>query len=406
MVMKKKESIPPHAEPTPWRPHLTRDVILLWLAWATLMSSYQFWVARRIDLTRADSVLTWTASDMNPDFLAGMQYLTEPILNEHAAWDSEYYLSIAMAGYDDPEIRGVSSSAGNRYQFICLLGTIPDCTSLNYAFFPLYPFLIRILATTLTWLPMSATARFTLVGVLISLIGTLAAMLSLQKLVDERDGMRSAYYLVIFPGSLFLAQVYTEGLFLGLTFATLACLHKRKWLPVALLAGLAVWARPGGALLLLPMVTIWVLDHPWTRGWERATWTGLAALSPLLSYLAWSLTSLASKFHLVESRFFGRGFLDIPGSIQAWNKALQSFSQANLQRVFYYGIEVIAVVLAVVTCLMLVRKRPEIAFYGLAVITFSVLSGSAQGMVRYVSAVPALFMILARWGRYPVFDRI
>lgn len=385
----------------------TRNVILIWLAWAVILSAYQFWVTRRIDLTKTDTVLAWTASDMNPDFLAGKRYLIDPFLNEHAAWDSEYYLSIAMAGYDDPEIRGVSSNpSGNRYQFICIMGTLPDCTSLNYAFFPLYPDLMRILAAGLTWLPITPVARFSLAGFLISLLGTLAAMLSLNKMASREDGLRSAVYLIIFPGSLFLMQVYTEGLFLGLTFAGLACLQDRKWLPAALLAALAVWTRPGGALLLLPMAIVWVLDRSWTKGWEKALWTGLAALTPLCSYWIWTLTPMSEKFKRVEALFFGRGFLDIPGSIQVWSRAFQSFGQANPQRVFYYGIEVAAVVLAVVACLVLIKERPEVALYGLAVVSFAVLSGSAQGMVRYMIAVPALFMVLARWGRHPVFDRL
>jgi hypothetical protein len=381
-----------------------RHIILIWLGWAVIMSAYQFWVIRRIDLTQADSVLPWTASDMNPDFLDGKKYLTDPFLNEQVAWDSEYYLSIAMNGYDDPEIRGVFS--GNSYQIICMMGTIPDCTSLNYAFFPLYPMLMRILANGLTWLPITPVACFTLAGLLISLLGTLAAMLFLDRMVNREDGFRSAVYLIIFPGSIFLAQVYTEGLFLGLTFGALAYLLDRKWLPAALLAALAVWARPGGALLLLPMAIVWVLDRSWTKGWEKAFWTGMAALFPLFSYLVWSSTSLSDKFHQVERLFFGRGFLDIPGSLQVWTSALHSLGGSNLQRVFYYGIEIAAVFLAVFACFILLRERPEIALYGLAIIGFAFLSGSAQGMVRYAIAVPALFWTLARWGRHPIFDRI
>jgi hypothetical protein len=287
-----------------------------------------------------------------------------------------------------------------------MMGTIADCTSLNYAFFPLYPMLMRILAAVLTWLPITPVARFTLAGLIISLLGTLGAMLSLNRMVEKRDNLRSAFYLIIFPGSLFLAQVYTEGLFIGLTFGAIACLQERKWLPAALFAAAAAWTRPGGALLLLPMVIVWVLDRSWTKDWERALWTGLAALAPLLAYIIWSLTPLAGKFHLVEGLFFGRSLLDVSGSLQAWMVALQSFDQTNLQRVFYYGLEVAAIALAVITCLALLRERVEIALYGLAVITFAVLSGPAQGLVRYVVGLPALYMVLASWGRNPVFDRL
>ena len=216
-------------------------------------------------------------------------------------------------------------------------------------------------------------------------------------------------------------------MFLGLTFATLACLKDRKWLPTAILAALAFWVRPGGALLLVPMVTVWLIDRSWKMDWKRALTSGLAALTPLLSYLVWSMTTLADKFHVIEVRFFGSGRTDVPcgtqwaslglphehfwmydlqGSLIGWTSALQSLSMITPQRVFYYGIELAAILLALITSALLIRKRPEIALYGLAVVTATILSGAPQGMVRYVIAVPALFMVLAGWGRNPVFDRL
>jgi hypothetical protein len=410
----------------------SRQLILIWLAWAVLLSAYQFWVTRRIDLTGLDNVLRWTAGESNQEVQVGKQYLTEPFLNEHVAWDSEYYLSIAMHGYDDPEIRGVPQTGDKGYYTtFCAVGRSSRCISLAYAFFPLYPLLMRILAACLFFLPVSEIARFTLAGVLVSLMGTLAGLLALTHLMDdteeETDRLRAAFYLLIFPGAVFLAQVYSEGLFLGLTFGALACLKDRKWLPTAILAALAFWVRPGGALLLIPMVFIWVTDRSWRKGLERAVWTGLAALTPLISYLVFSLTSLADRFHVIEVRFFGSGRTDIPcatqwaslglphehfwmydpqGSLTGWISALQPLSMLTPQRVFYYGIEIAVILLALVACIILFRKRPEIALYGLAVITTSVLSGTPQGMVRYMIAVPAIYIVLARWGRQTVFDRI
>ena len=130
MTLTKKRSVPSGLPPARVDTHQIRDVVLLWLAWAVLLSAYQFWITRRIDLTKPDAVLSWTAADMNSDFLAGKKYLTDPFLNEHAAWDSEYYLSIAMAGYDDPEIRGVSTGpGGNSALFVCRMGTIRNWMS-------------------------------------------------------------------------------------------------------------------------------------------------------------------------------------------------------------------------------------------------------------------------------------
>jgi hypothetical protein len=64
------------------------------------------------------------------------------------------------------------------------------------------------------------------------------------------------------------------------------------------------------------------------------------------------------------------------------------------------------VLLAVLACLLLLRQRPELSLFGLAMIFFAFTSGSAQGMIRYVLAAPPLFMMLARWGKHPAFDRV
>jgi hypothetical protein len=410
----------------------TRQLILIWLGWAVLLSAFQFWVVRRIQLTQPDNVLRWTAFESNPDQQAGKKYLTEPFLNEHVAWDSEFYLSIAMEGYNDPAVRGVPYTGDKGYYTsFCIVGQSQRCVSLSYGFLPLYPLLMRGLATLLFFLPAGDIARFTLAGVLVSLLGTLAAMFALLFLMDdaeeESDRLRAAFYLLIFPSAVFLAQVYSEGLFLGLTFGALACLHHRKWLPTALMAALAFYVRPGGILLLIPMLFIWLTDRSWNKGLERAVWTGLAALTPLLSYLVFSITDLAEKFRVFEVRFFGSGRTDVPcgtqwaslglphehfwmydlqGSLSGWISALQPLTMLVPQRVFYYGIEIAAVLLALAVCLLLFKKRPEIALYGLAVIITSLLSGAPQSMLRYMLAVPSLYIVLAKWGRHPVFDRI
>jgi hypothetical protein len=63
-------------------------------------------------------------------------------------------------------------------------------------------------------------------------------------------------------------------------------------------------------------------------------------------------------------------------------------------------------VLGVVACIWLWRQRMRtVALFGLAVIILSAGSSSAQSMDRYVLAVPAVFLMLAWFGRHAIFDR-
>ena len=128
---------------------------------------------------------------------------------------------------------------------------------LSYAFFPLYPLVTRLVAWPLALLGLSDVATVTLAGVIVSMLGTLAAMLALYELarqeLDAASGVRAAFYLLIFPSGFFLAQVYTEGLFVGLAFSSLVLLRRgqRGW--AALLAILATFTRAVGVVLVIPL---------------------------------------------------------------------------------------------------------------------------------------------------------
>ncbi len=387
-------------------------LILVWAGWAFILITFQASIGDRLRLAAPDRVLDWTPAETTPGSQSAKPYLNETFLNEQVSWDSEFYLSIATAGYDDPQVAGIwpRFAWGTSTQDYCLPGLNPDCTSLSYAFFPLYPWATRLIAFPLRILPLSRIAAATLAAVIVSLLGSLGAAISLysmtRRVLGEDGGLRAAFFLLIFPAGFFLAQVYPEGLFLGLTFGALACLLARRWGWAALLACLAVWTRPGGALLLLPMAMVWLKDRSWQEGWKSALVKGAAVVSPAISYGIWSLTPLAARFHFIESHYFSRGLLALEFSLRTWSRAWSALFLGNTQTRFYYLLEFGVIALAITACLLLIREQPEICLFGLAMIFFAITSGPAQGMVRYVMAAPALFWVLARWGRRLVFDRL
>jgi hypothetical protein len=87
--------------------HKSGTIILIWLGWALIMIAYQAYVIGRINLQAPDRSLSWTETGTLPNYQAGKIYLLEPFMNDHVAWDSEYYLSIAVGGYRDPAMRAI-----------------------------------------------------------------------------------------------------------------------------------------------------------------------------------------------------------------------------------------------------------------------------------------------------------
>ena len=71
----------------------------------------------------------------------------------------------------------------------------------------------------------------------------------------------------------------------------------------------------------------------------------------------------------------------------------------------FTAVVAVSIALGVAACLWLLRRMPGVALFGVGVIVLSAGSAAAMGMDRYVLAVPAIFLMLAWFGRRIVFDR-
>src|SRR4030042_4619779 len=245
-----------------------RTVFFIWLGWVVIMLAYQALVPARFSLVRPDLALSWTPSETTVNSQQGKKYLTDPFLNTQVSWDSEYYLAIANRGYEDPAIQRINvggdmPSGGSFWPFVIPTSTaVPRAgIPLSYAFFPFYPLVTRLVAWPLTLLGLTEVATITLAGVAVSMLGTLAGMLALYELarqeLDEAGGLRAAFYLLIFPSGFFLAQVYTEGLFVGLAFSSLVLLRRGHPGWAALLAVVATFTRAVGGGVGIPLFRAW-----------------------------------------------------------------------------------------------------------------------------------------------------
>ncbi len=385
------------------RPLLT--LVILWGAWAVIILGFQTLVSERVEPLRPDFSREWTAEYTLKNSNDGHIYLTEPFMNRQVAWDSEYYLSIAVAGYDDTNSPFVRLRSGQK---------LP----LNYAFFPLYPLAAGALTAPLHALDLTPVAAATLAGVIISLLGTLAGTISLYYLahdqLEESGALRAAFYLLAFPTGFFLAQVYTEGLFVGLAFACLALIQHKRLLLAGICAALAVWTRAVGLALVIPLALAWLSSIDW-RG-LRTDWRGalrpyrgvifglIGVLLPIGAYLIWQ-HFLGKNFTTVEQNWFGRKLFDFEGTQSGWARAFEAIAHSNFQMRIYYLLELASVLLALVACLFTLRRYPGVALFGLLALAVSVFAGAPQSLIRYVLVIPSIYLFLGRLGKNASFDR-
>lgn len=375
------------------------NIILLWLAWVLIMIGYQAWATRRLLPERPDYARDWTVGATGPDCQAGKTYLLEPFMNRQAAWDSEFYLSIAVGGYDDPAVTKVDWNG--------------QPVSLSYAFFPFYPAVIWLVSWPLKLLGLNTIATTTLAAVTVSALGALGGMIALYFLardqLGESGGWRAAFYLVVFPSGFFLAVVYSEGLFIGLAFGALVLMLRRKWAWASLLATCATLTRSVGVALVIPMGLLLLRDLNYKRFKDNFNWQNLLKIIsialPLTAFLAWKFSRLGQTFDILERTYFGRGFLAFQNTWESWKYAWAMIWSSNAQSSAYHLMEMSATLLALIACVFTFRRHPEVTLFGLAVILLSLFSGDIQGMYRYVMAAPAVFLFLSRLGKNEVFDR-
>src|SRR5688572_544594 len=149
------------------------SITLLWLVWVIILLSFQWIVTARLEIQHPDLAVSWTKSQTQPSSNEGKIYLLEPFMNRQVAWDSEYYVGIAVGGYDDPKAGAVvNPSTGNK-------------VIKNYSFFPFYPYVIRVFAFPFKLIGLNPLAAASFAGVIVAALGTLAGLLALWDMTRQ-----------------------------------------------------------------------------------------------------------------------------------------------------------------------------------------------------------------------------
>ncbi|MEP6953585.1 MAG: mannosyltransferase family protein [Solirubrobacteraceae bacterium] len=227
------------AVPDRWRPALSE-------AWRAL------WVSRvAIWLSALGAIALWGTSPRASAFDPGA--VTRPygalgnaLVAPMGRWDSVWYLAIADGGYPATDAR-------------------------RPAFFPLYPWLVRVVGTV-TGSPLIA-------GALLSTACFAAALVVLHRLAELELGPEAARWtvwaLALFPMSFFFSAVYAEALFLLLSVAAVYAARTGRWAWAGALGGLAAGTRSAGLVLVVALGLLW-----WQQRDRRASQLAWLALVP------------------------------------------------------------------------------------------------------------------------------
>lgn len=256
--------------------------VVAWLA--HVYTRHRAWIVQDVLLPFAITrfcllLVGWFASHfpINPDYPHtwaqehGWVYSPYWFIDMWGRWDTGWYLNIIQRGY-------------------ALGGDVHSVQS-NVAFFPLYPYLVKLLALLI---PFDWTRESVLLlGAVVSNVSLVVMLILLYRLIvllldNGEIARRAVLYVLVFPTSIFLSSFYTESTFLVLAVAAFFAAHKRNWALAGICGMLLGLTRPVGILIMAPLLWMYMESVAWKLPKIRLDilWLGFTPIG-LLLFLAY-----------------------------------------------------------------------------------------------------------------------
>lgn len=281
-------------------------------------------------------------------------------LRSFSNWDGGHYLNIAEFGYSEKS---------------------------QYAFFPLYAVLIRLIT--------QITQDYLFSGILISVVCSFLGLHILYRLIlidfDRKIAEKAIYFLLFFPTSFYFLTVYSEGLFFFFTVAAFYFLRQRKLIWAVILTSLISATRPVGVALVLALLINTLLDG----GIGRKNWYVL--LSPLgfILYCIFLYNQTGDPFYFITAENYWLRSLSLP-VVPFWETIKNLSTSGFISTNFTAFLDLIFAVIGVGFVIRSFRFLPlPYSIYGLVSVGIPLFTTSLTSMPRFLLIVFPIFILLA-----------
>lgn len=319
------------------------------------------------------------------------------------AWERKdvfHYISIASRGYTD---------------------------SWRTAFFPLFPFLMRLVGR----IGGGSDTDFYFAGLLVANVCFFLAMIVFFRLIEEEFGptiaRSSLFFLTFAPLGVFFFVGYTESLFLLFAVLVFYCLKKASkgesplwWLAAGLSGYFAALTRATGILLGAPIfiVAVFYCWKVWKEKTLKQNWLRIASsilsmalvLAGLLTYMVylWIRWGQPLLFRAAEEAGWQR-HSDLP-----WTALFNDIHDILLYSPFTsrYVLDILMTVFPVIAIIIGWRRLPlHYAIFSLLVAFFSLSNPAGtiphmDSMPRYMLAIFTVPVLFAIWSKNPRIEKI
>jgi hypothetical protein len=270
------------------------------------------------------------------------------------------------------------------------------------AFFPLYPLLVRFVATLL---PVGGADRYRYAAVIVSGVALLSAVFGIMLIAREwsprGDPRDAALAFAWFPASVFLLAGYSESLFAALLAWALYAFAKQRYVAVAILAGLCAATRSQGALLVV--LILWPMvkrQLPVAKGLMLC----VVSEAGLVVYGLFCWARYGSPLAFIDAEKFWHRSITYPLHPVVWFVKSAIDGHARGSEVAVFALSSIAAVLAVagsVALIVLTRRGVvpvPVAALAVALVLLDISSGpsgrSPEAIARFIMTVVPLYILV------------
>lgn len=284
---------------------------------------------------------------------------TNDFFGSFANWDGGHYVGIAQYGYSEKS---------------------------QYAFFPLYPLLIKAANQFIQ--------NYTLSAVLVSLVATLLAVNAFYQLVSMDFGKklaeRSLLPLLLFPTSFYFITAYSEGLFFLLVILTFLFLRKGNLFLATIFAAAASATRLVGLAVVFALII-----EVWSRGgFNRKNWYVVFSFSGFIIYSWFLFNATGDPFYYITAERFWLRSLAIPG-IGFWETIKSIATPGFVEKNTAAFLDLIFAVFGMGMVLRSFRfLYPSYCIYGLVSLLVPLFTPSLSSMPRFLLPIFPIFILL------------
>jgi hypothetical protein len=279
--------------------------------------------------------------------------------------DAWFYRWIAISGYESKTADGAPKN--------------------TWAFFPLYPLLIRALG--------GGGTSFPIIAMIVSNVALLFALLAVASAgrmlgLSDEEAERAAWYIALFPTSYFFSLPMTESIFLLLSASAFLAAARERWWASGIAGSVASATRVIG-ICLLPALLLLPFQRS-TRLTRRHLWL-LLVPTGITAFVAFLYVRAGDPLAFVHAQtLWGRGSspaIDLSGLpkgfvvSKAWN-----FVALNLAA---------GLLMTAAGVSFLIRRQWSFAAYTLLSVAVPLSSGSVQSLARYALVDFPMFYWLA-----------